>query len=79
MPFCSFPTHPPTHSLTHSPTHPLTHSPTHPLTHSLTHSLRYTVVAVEQTANSKALTEYVFESKTLLVVGNEQNGIDAEV
>ena len=39
----------------------------------------YTVVAVEQTANSKPLTEYQFQPKTLLVVGNEQNGIDAEV
>ena len=37
------------------------------------------MVAVEQTANSKPLTEYQFESKTLLIVGNEQNGIDAEV
>ena len=34
----------------------------------------YTLVGVEQTANSKKLHEYQFHNKTLLLLGNEKEG-----
>ncbi|KAL5008404.1 hypothetical protein ScPMuIL_013985 [Solemya velum] len=39
----------------------------------------YTLVGVEQTANSVCLTEYKFPVKTLLLLGNEKEGIPVEL
>ncbi|XP_053399349.1 probable methyltransferase TARBP1 [Mercenaria mercenaria] len=39
----------------------------------------YTLVGVEQTANSVCLTEYTFPEKTLLLLGNEKEGIPVEL
>lgn len=39
----------------------------------------YTLVGVEQTANSKNLTRYQFPHKTLLLLGNEKEGIPVEL
>ena len=37
----------------------------------------YTIVGVEQTANSKGLVQYEFPRKTVLVLGRERDGIPA--
>ncbi|RXM34959.1 putative methyltransferase TARBP1 [Acipenser ruthenus] len=39
----------------------------------------YTIVGVEQTAKSQSLTEYTFPEKTLLLLGNEREGIPANL
>lgn len=39
----------------------------------------YTLVGVEQTANSETLTRYQFPHKTLLLLGNEKEGIPVEL
>ncbi|CAF4140691.1 unnamed protein product, partial [Adineta steineri] len=39
----------------------------------------YTIVAVEQTVNSQSLYEYQFPEKTLLLLGNEREGIRADL
>jgi tRNA G18 (ribose-2'-O)-methylase SpoU len=39
----------------------------------------YTLVGVEQTANSKCLTSYNFPRKTLLLLGNEREGIPVDL
>lgn len=39
----------------------------------------YTLVGVEQTANSENLTQYQFPHKTLLLLGNEKEGIPVEL
>ncbi|KAH3845200.1 hypothetical protein DPMN_087475 [Dreissena polymorpha] len=39
----------------------------------------YTLVGVEQTAHSVCLTEYTFPTKTLLLLGNEKEGIPVEL
>ncbi|KAF6023006.1 hypothetical protein EB796_018701 [Bugula neritina] len=39
----------------------------------------YTIVALEQTTNSKPLTHYDMPAKTLLLLGNEKEGIPAEL
>ncbi|XP_064599728.1 LOW QUALITY PROTEIN: probable methyltransferase TARBP1 [Liolophura sinensis] len=39
----------------------------------------YTLVGVEQTANSVSLTDYQFPQKTLLLLGNEKEGIPANL
>ncbi|XP_072030160.1 probable methyltransferase TARBP1 [Amphiura filiformis] len=39
----------------------------------------YTLVGVEQTANSKNLTEYCFPERTLLLLGNERAGIPVDL
>jgi tRNA G18 (ribose-2'-O)-methylase SpoU len=38
----------------------------------------YTVVCLEQTHNSVSIEEYDFPKKTLLVLGNEKNGVDID-
>jgi tRNA G18 (ribose-2'-O)-methylase SpoU len=46
------------------------------------HSMRkkgYTILGVEQTANSKCLTEYSFSKRSLLLLGNEREGIPAKL
>ncbi|KAL4238154.1 hypothetical protein ACF0H5_002865 [Mactra antiquata] len=39
----------------------------------------YTLVGVEQTANSVSLTDYTFPQKTLLLLGNEKEGIPVDL
>ena len=39
----------------------------------------YQLVGLEQTGNSKSLYEFPFERKTLLVIGNERQGIAEEL
>lgn len=39
----------------------------------------YTLIGVEQTANSKTLTSYEFPEKSLLLLGNEKEGIPVEL
>ncbi|XP_028676030.2 LOW QUALITY PROTEIN: probable methyltransferase TARBP1 [Erpetoichthys calabaricus] len=39
----------------------------------------YTVVGVEQTVNSQSLSDYTFPEKTLLLLGNEREGIPANL
>ncbi|XP_077991502.1 tRNA (guanosine(18)-2'-O)-methyltransferase TARBP1-like [Glandiceps talaboti] len=39
----------------------------------------YSLVGVEQTANSICLTEYKFPEKTLLILGNEKEGLPVEL
>jgi len=39
----------------------------------------YTIVAVEQTVNSENLYEFQFPEKTLLLLGNEREGIRADL
>ncbi|CAF0979391.1 unnamed protein product [Rotaria sordida] len=39
----------------------------------------YTIVAVEQTVNSQSLYEFKFPEKTLLLLGNEREGIRADL
>lgn len=39
----------------------------------------YTLIGVEQTANSKILTNYEFPEKSLLLLGNEKEGIPVEL
>uniref|UniRef100_A0A4W3K2G7 tRNA (guanosine(18)-2'-O)-methyltransferase TARBP1 n=1 Tax=Callorhinchus milii TaxID=7868 RepID=A0A4W3K2G7_CALMI len=39
----------------------------------------YTIIGVEQTANSQDLTQYRFPEKTLLLLGNEREGIPANL
>ena len=39
----------------------------------------YTIVGLEQTTHAISLFEYAFERKTVLVMGNERTGIEAEV
>ncbi|WAR19994.1 TARB1-like protein [Mya arenaria] len=39
----------------------------------------YTLVGVEQTANSVSLTDYTFPTKTLLLLGNEKEGIPVDL
>ncbi|XP_061601001.1 probable methyltransferase TARBP1 [Cololabis saira] len=39
----------------------------------------YCIVGVEQTANSQSLTDYQFPEKTLLLLGNEREGIPASL
>ncbi|CAF2861797.1 unnamed protein product [Rotaria sp. Silwood2] len=39
----------------------------------------YTIVAVEQTVNSQSLYEFEFPEKTLLLLGNEREGIRADL
>lgn len=39
----------------------------------------YTLIGVEQTANSKPLTEYTFPHDALLLLGNEKEGIPADL
>ncbi|KAH9519623.1 hypothetical protein Btru_003171 [Bulinus truncatus] len=39
----------------------------------------YTLVGVEQTANSVSLQDYKFPEKTLLILGNEREGIPVEI
>ncbi|XP_062502698.1 probable methyltransferase TARBP1 isoform X2 [Corticium candelabrum] len=38
----------------------------------------YSLIGIEQTANSKCLTEYNFPRRSLLLLGNEREGIPAE-
>lgn len=39
----------------------------------------YTLIGVEQTANSESLTRYQFPHKTLLLLGNEKEGIPVDL
>ena len=39
----------------------------------------YTLVGAEQTANSVCLTNYSFPAKTVLVLGNEKEGIPVDI
>ncbi|EDO45339.1 predicted protein [Nematostella vectensis] len=39
----------------------------------------YSLIGVEQTANSKRLTDFTFPHKTLLLLGNEKEGIPVEL
>lgn len=39
----------------------------------------YILIGVEQTANSKPLTEYTFPHNALLLLGNEKEGIPADL
>ncbi len=39
----------------------------------------YQLVGLEQTSNSRGLYDFPFQRKTVLVVGNERSGIEAEV
>lgn len=39
----------------------------------------YTLVAAEQTANSKKLSEYSFPERTAVILGNEREGIPCEL
>lgn len=39
----------------------------------------YSLVGMEQTANSVCLTDYIFQSKTVLLLGNEKTGIPADI
>ncbi|GAB6020480.1 Tar (HIV-1) RNA binding protein 1 [Chamberlinius hualienensis] len=39
----------------------------------------YTIVGAEQTANSTKLTNYVFPKKTVIVLGNEKEGIPVDI
>lgn len=39
----------------------------------------YQIVAVEQTSSSKCLSKFKFPSKTILLLGNEKEGIPVEL
>jgi tRNA G18 (ribose-2'-O)-methylase SpoU len=43
------------------------------------HDQGYQLVGLEQTSNSTRLFEFLFQRKTVLVVGNERSGVDEEV
>ncbi|XP_013402839.1 probable methyltransferase TARBP1 [Lingula anatina] len=60
---------------------PIKEVPPHKLQTYLTEmqSEGYTLVGVEQTANSVSLTEYEFPTKTLLLLGNERRGIPVDL
>jgi tRNA G18 (ribose-2'-O)-methylase SpoU len=39
----------------------------------------FEIVGLEQTTNAKSILEFVFKRRSVLVVGNERSGIEAEV
>ena len=41
--------------------------------------IRYVVVAVEQTSQSVPLQEFTFPKKVVLLIGNEQEGLNADI
>ena len=43
------------------------------------HEEGYQLTGLEQTSNSRVLYDFPFQRKTVLVIGNERSGLDAEV